>query len=101
MVARRHGLSEILLYNWRSAVKAAASTIGPEPIAFVPIGRIDRAGEAHPKLLPAPTKGYQEHRVSQIEIELANGVRVRIDASVEEKALSRVLRALKGAAGSA
>jgi transposase len=45
----------------------------------------------------ASTNGYQERRVSKIEIELPSGVRVRIDTSVNEKALSRVLRALKAA----
>ena len=53
MVARRHGLSESLLYNWRSALKAAASTNTPEPIEFVPIGVMDRTGAMHPAVPPA------------------------------------------------
>lgn len=103
LVARRHGLSESLLYNWRSAWKAAASTSRPEPLGFVPVGVIDQTGEARPALLSAPehrspTNGHRQDRVSKIEIALPNGVRVRVDAMVNEKALSRVLRALKGAA---
>jgi hypothetical protein len=35
--------------------------------------------------------------VGGIEIVLPNGARVSVDASVNEKALSRVLRAMKGA----
>lgn len=40
LVARRHQVSESLLYNWRSAWKApAAATIGPSgALAFVPLG---------------------------------------------------------------
>ena len=35
VVARRHGISESLLYNWRSAWKAAASAVSAaEPVAF-------------------------------------------------------------------
>jgi transposase len=102
LIARRHGLSESLLYNWRSAWKAAASASRPEPVAFVPIGVIDGTREGRPALLtgpehPSPTRGDREDRVSKIDIELPNGVRVRVNASVNEKALSRVLRVLKGA----
>jgi transposase len=39
VVARRHRISESLLYNWRSAWKAAAVAQGAsEPVSFVPIG---------------------------------------------------------------
>jgi transposase len=100
-VARRHGLSESLLYNWRAAWKAAASVSPPEPMQFVPIGVIDRPSEARPALLAAPDlppgTNEQADRVSAIEIELPTGVRVRVDGLVNEKALSRVFRALKGA----
>ncbi|MGO9632498.1 MAG: IS66-like element accessory protein TnpA [Steroidobacteraceae bacterium] len=102
MVARRHGLSESLLYNWRSVAQAAADRDGPEPIEFVPVGVIDRASEVRPVLLTAPehpssANGHQDDRVGEIEIQLPNGVRIRVNALVNEKALSRVFRALKGA----
>ena len=68
---------------------------------FVPLGVIDGPDE-RPALLSAP-----EHRpgvrelpaspVDHIEIELPNGVRVRVAGSVNEKALSRVFRVLKRA----
>jgi hypothetical protein len=51
---------------------------------------------AAPKYPPL-TNGHQDHLVSKIEIELPNGARVRIEALVNEKMLSRVFRALKGA----
>ena len=100
-VARRHGLSESLLYNWRAAWKAAASVSPPEPMQFMPVGIIDRPSEGRPALLVAPehpsgTNEQHADRVGAIEIELPTGIRVRVDGLVNEKALSRVFRALKG-----
>jgi len=37
VVARRHGLSDSLLYNWRSAWKAAMSMRPAEPVEFLPL----------------------------------------------------------------
>jgi transposase len=45
----------------------------------------------------APPRGSRQDRGGLIEIELRNGVRVRVDGFVKEKALRRVLRALTGA----
>ena len=99
VVARRHGLSESLLYNWRSACKAARPTSKAEPVEFVPLGLIDRTSDARPALLtaPEPPAPANSRRAGKIEIELPSGVRVRIDALVSEKVLSRVLRVVKGA----
>jgi len=102
MVARRHGLSESLLYNWRSVAKASVPTNEPEPMEFRPIGVIGRPNEAAPALLVAPgpspvAGGHRDERGGKIEIALPNGVRLRVTGSVSEKALSRVLRAVKGA----
>jgi transposase len=103
VVARRHGLSESLLYNWRSAWKAVSASSKPKPVVeFVPLGMIDRTSDARPALLTAPeplapTNSHRRERSGKIEIELPTGVRVRIDPSTSEKALSRVLRVLKGA----
>jgi transposase len=101
-VARRHGVSESLLYNWRSAWKAAASAVSaPEPVDFVPLGIADDAGGARrPSLAPPEPERSQPHQVSEggsgaIEIALPNGVRIWVDALVSEKALSRVLRAMR------
>jgi transposase len=105
LVARRHGLSESLLYNWRSSRKAGALAMGAsEPVTFVPVGVLSRtAPRAAPSLaLPAAEAAAQaapgDARAGSIEIALANGARLSVDAFVNEKALSRVLRAMKGAA---
>jgi transposase len=104
LVARRHQISESLLYNWRSARKAAAVAIGaPENVQFLPVGVIDSPRPASPPMLspPCPEPASQqplpaEGKAGSIEITLPNGTRVSVDAFVNEKALSRVLRAMKG-----
>ena len=59
--------------------------------------------EGSPALLAAPTSpsatpepSAAEGKAGSIEIALPNGARVSVDAFVNEKALSRVLRAMKG-----
>ena len=103
VVARRHGISDSLIYNWRSAWKAAMAMRSPEPVEFVSIGVIGQSGDDEPAMLaapgpPAPPATHREDRVGLIEIDLPSGARLRVDAFVNEKALSRVLRAMKGSA---
>jgi transposase len=104
LVARRHRISESLLYNWRSARNATASAIGaPDAVGFMPIGVMGGVGNQGPVMLapPEPERVQQspasEAGSGTIEIASPNGTRVCVDASVSEKALSRVLRAMKGA----
>src|SRR5216684_1955867 len=108
VVARRHQVSESLLYNWRSAWKTAAALAGtPGPVEFVPLGVFGRADDEDPAMLAAPldvpapersrpTGMTMEERVGIIEVALPSGARIRVDAFVNEKALRRVLRAIKG-----
>jgi transposase len=99
MVARRHQVSESLLYNWRSAWKAAAGLLRtPEPAEFVQLGVLGRADDDRPVMLAAPadTRSARSRGSGIIEVELPGGIRVRVDAFVNEKALRRVLRAMKG-----
>ena len=105
LVARRHQISESLLYNWRSARKAAAVALGaPENVEFIPVGVIEDPATHDPTMLalpapePAPRSLSAERKTGSIEIVLPNGARVSVDAFVNEKALSRVLRAMKGMA---
>jgi transposase len=112
VIARRHRISESLLYNWRSAWKAAAAMrahAAPEPVAFVPLGVIGPprgdgpgpqmvAASDEPLQPPPPIGGpRQQGGTGLIEIDLPNGARVRVDALVNEAALQRVFRAMKGA----
>jgi transposase len=100
VVARRHRIAESVLYNWRAAWKAAAAVMQPPAAApFIPLGVL--GGPSHqppPKPEPSrPTRG-NDAGAGGIEIVLPNGTRLSVDAFVNEKALSRVLRAMKGAA---
>ena len=103
VVARRHGISESLLYNWRSAWKAAASASAAESVAFVPLGVVGEAGAARRPLLArpeadrSPTSQASAGGAGTIEIALPNGVRICVAGLVSEQALLRVLRAMRGA----
>jgi transposase-like protein len=56
VVARRHGISESLLYNWRSAWKSTACAVsGPEPVDFVPLGVLGEVNRQRRPLLAPPT----------------------------------------------
>jgi transposase len=103
VVARRHGISESLLYNWRSAKKAAveAGAGSSGPITFLPIGVIgDPANEPRamvPSLeRPRSARRAAEVRAGAIEITLPDGSRVCVDTLVNEEALLRVIRAVRG-----
>jgi transposase len=99
LVARRRRISESLLYNWRSAWKAAAAAaVGVSgEVEFVPLGIFGAVDEQAP-VMPEPRLSQRpsESRAGAIEIALPDGSRVSVDAFVNEKALSRVLRAVKG-----
>ena len=102
VVARRHRISDSLLYNWRSAWRAAATVAHtPAAVEFVPLGVIGSAEDESPAMLAPPVseqpRSGMTDRVGGIEVELPNGARIRVDAFVNEKALSRVFRAMKGA----
>ena len=103
LVARRHRISESLLYNWRSARKAAAVTAGAaESVAFVPVGVIASAdGGAERLALPNPEPSRpassSDGKAGAIEIAMPNGARICVDAFVNETALARVLRAMQRA----
>jgi transposase len=102
LVARRHRIAESLLYNWRAAWKAAASAAGSAE--FVPLGVVHHAHKAGMAMLPSPDAAQiqpadaNNARPGTIDIALLNGSRVSVDTFVDEQALARVLRAMKGAA---
>ena len=75
-VARRHEVHPNLLHHWRRQVRRAAG----RKVSFLPVA-------VSPEKKPSADGGM-------IEIELGNGIVVRVDARVDEAALGRVLRAL-------
>jgi transposase len=106
VVAERHGISKSLLYNWRSAWKAAglaARARASSLVEFVQLGVVAEASDQSPAMpmtasavCPRSTGLALAERVGVIEIDLPDGVRVRVDSGVNEKALRRVLSAVRG-----
>ena len=76
-VARRHDVHPNLLHHWRRQAKRGLD--GGQGLKFLPV-------------VTAPASRPKAE--GTIEIELAGGVRVRVDGAVDEAALGRVLRAL-------
>ena len=121
-IARRHGVNANLVFNWRKAARAAvvsasdahasgdARPRATEACEFIPIGVLGRAedgasalavgsspavaSETSSRRTSLPRPGMEE-RPGVIEIDLADGVRLRVDAFVNERALRRVLAVLK------
>ena len=100
VVARRHDVNANQVFKWRRELAAADRVALPGPACeFVPIGvfadvegKVGAAaqGDDGRPDAPAPRSGL-------MDIELRAGVCVRVDASVDERALGRVLRALRQA----
>jgi transposase len=111
VVARRYDINANLLFKWKR--EAEAGQLGGAPAAaetadLVPIGVVGRGHDGGPTLLarmPSAGDGLQlnepgrpaglEARPGAIEIDLPCGARVRVDALVDARALTRVLGVLK------
>jgi transposase len=92
------------------ALQENASSLAAEHCEFIPIGVIGRAEDEAPALIDGPSSTVagdassrreslprpgMDERPGVIEIDLADGVRLRVDAFVNERALRRVLTVLK------
>jgi transposase len=110
-VARLHGISDSVRYGWRAAIKAAAGearsganaeSATPEAVAFVPLGVMGAAIEGASTAIPVPRVSPPlcppggDVTAGTIEILLPGGARICVYAFVNERVLSRVLRAMKG-----
>lgn len=115
-VSRRLGIAESLIYNWRSAQRKAQAIVG-NPLQFISYGVVADMAPAEPgtalapvtpasalaKPLPPGTppedhiRPHPGSRPGGIDIDLPTGVRLSVDSYVNEKALARVLRALRQA----
>ena len=122
-IARRHGVNANLVFNWRRTACAASAVCpgarpsteraqpavvaAPSVNGFIPIGVVTAAPDGAPALIAGPAAATPplrparqagvaiDRRVGLIEIDLADGTRLRVDAFVNERALQRVLTALK------
>jgi len=79
--ARRHGISDQLLFSWRKAYRAGR--LGA-PLGFVPA-----------MIVPEPPEKGTRSGYGRIEIVSTNGRRVMVDRDVEVEVLLRILRGLE------
>ena len=90
-VARRHGIKPSLLFRWRKLAKNAK----PEPApAFLPISLTASAKSAD--TICDHTTSEAPAADNRIEIELANGRRVRVGPGADMSALKRILEIADG-----
>ena len=85
--ARRHGISRSQLYLWRRAFRAAQAETAEPQTGFVP------ATIAVEPQLPAPESSASP-APGKIEIDFANGARMRVTGAIDETTLAAALRAL-------
>jgi transposase len=93
-VAARHGVYRSLVFQWRR--QARDGLLVAEPTAeFVPVrvAVADRRDEILPEPEPTPPPS---RKAAAVEIELPDGIRVRVGEQVSLVALRRVLAALRG-----
>jgi len=88
-IARKYGLNTGQLYTWRRQMLRRAPVVAPAGFARVEIVREPRRPAAPATALPATQSGL-------IEVVLPGGASVRVGAQVNERALRRVLAALRG-----
>ena len=93
-VAARHGLYRSLVFQWRRQARDGLLVAEPTP-EFVPVrvAVADRRDEVPPEPEPTPPLS---RKVAAIEIELPDGIRVRVGEEIGLVALRRVLAALRG-----
>lgn len=101
-VARKHAISSGLLYTWRQQI--LGGQLGPlvrtvpsfaEVETAVTPSDVDRPDDMAVRSASSPRPGVSLRVEGQIEIVLASGVVLRVDAQVNERALRRVLAALE------
>jgi len=85
--ARRYGISRSLLLSWRRALRAERADTGSAP-GFMPAVIV-------PEPLKAAAAAPVEPGEGRMEIVLARGRRVIVDAGVDAAALARILDVLE------
>ena len=93
-VAARHGVYRSLVFQWRRQARDGLLVAEPTP-EFVPVrvADVDRRDEPLPEPEPTPPPS---RKAAAIEIELPDGIRLRVGEEVGLVALRRVLAALRG-----
>jgi transposase len=91
IVARRHDVNANLLFKWKRDLAPSdngAVDLAEPACELVPIGVLGTGSTGTPALAWSSRSGV-------MEIELVTGVRIRVDSTVDERALGRALQVLK------
>ena len=93
-MAARHGIYRSLVFQWRRQARDGLLVAEPTP-EFVPVrvAVADRRDKMLPEPEPTPPLS---RKAAAIEIELPDGIQVRVGEEVSLAALRRVLAALRG-----
>ena len=94
-IARDAGIHVSQLFRWRKELCQPASP-APEGAALVPVEVVLVTPAADPVGISRPGRTRVRRQVGTIEIDLANGARLRVDRDVDADALRRVLDVLAG-----
>lgn len=94
VVARRHGVAVSLVFRWRrqAGLPGKRAEVKKADAVFMPV--MLTAPAVPPKTVEAPAVPAPDSGL--IEIELANGRRVRLSGPVDVQALKRVIAVLEG-----
>jgi transposase len=104
VVARRYGMNTNVIFRWRKEFREGQLGNGLPAAGFVPIHVAEEVAPV--RMLPAPQKPAGENvkaaatalngkTQGMIEIETAGGVKLRIEGRVDDRALCRVLAAIR------
>jgi transposase len=107
-VAKRLGMSPGLIHGWRR-MRKEAEKLASEPLQFIAYGSVpEPAGGTFVAATTSPASQSVSHAATEdlmrpypgtrpgaIDVDLPGGIRLSVDSYVNEKALARVLRALR------
>jgi len=95
-VARKHGVSRGLLFNWRREARIDGLAVSNKPRLIPPPSLTPGipVKEPAPQHAPQQSPRSRNQKSGLIEIDLGSGKRVRVDANVDADALGRVLDVL-------
>ena len=95
-VARRHEISTSLLYTWRrQALTGLLRGFTPVRVAADAGSAMLPALDAHDKVVAEENRSQAARSPGLIEVVWPNGIVVRVDAGVDDRALRSVLTALE------
>lgn len=87
-VAQRHEITRSQIYGWRRDLKKKGLWSPDRRAVLLPV---DFGGCPEPRSAPAPSRSVP------VELRLSNGRCLRFDSSIDEEALTRLIRAVEAA----